>query len=172
MALKQAGVPFALCGGYAAWARGAPEPEHDADFLVPADQAQPAAKALTEADLRVVEPAEDWLFKVVEDERTFVDVLWDVSGHPVDDGLVQRATGLQVLGVEMPVLSATDVVVTKLLALDEHYCDFSKTLPVARSLREQVDWARVGEATVDNDFAVVFLALLERLGIVPAASEP
>lgn len=172
MALKQAQVPFALCGGYAAWARGAPEPEHDADFLVPADQAERAAKALSEAELQVVEPAEDWLFKVVEDEQTFVDVLWEVSGHPVDDGPVERATGLQVLGVEMPVLSATDVVVTKLLALDEHYCDFSKTLPVARSLREQVDWARVREVTGDNDFAVVFLILLDRLGIVPGASAP
>ena len=168
VALKQAQVPFALCGGYAAWAPGAPEPEHDADFLVPAHQAERAAKALTEADLRVVEPAEDWLFKVVEDEDTFVDVLWEVSGHPVDDGLVERASGLQVLGVEMPVLSATDVVVTKLLALDEHYCDFAKTLPVARSLREQVDWARVREVTGDNDFAVVFLILLDRLGIVSA----
>lgn len=170
VALKQAQVPFALCGGYAAWARGAPEPEHDADFLVPASQAERAAKALTEADLRVVEPPEDWLFKVVEDEETFVDVLWEVSGHPVDDGLVERASGLQVLSIEMPVLSATDVVVTKLLALDEHYCDFAKALPVARSLREQVDWARVREMTGDNDFAVVFLILLDRLGIVPASS--
>jgi hypothetical protein len=170
VALKQAEVPFALCGGYAAWARGAPEPEHDADFLVPESQEERAAKALTDAGLKVVEPAEDWLFKVVADEETFVDVIWQVSGHPVDDGLVQRAGPLQVLSVEMPVLAATDVVVTKLMALDEHYCDFSKTLPVARALREQVDWTRVREATAGNDFAVVFLVLLDRLGIVPAPS--
>ena len=31
VALKQGGVPFALCGGYAAWARGAPEPERPDD---------------------------------------------------------------------------------------------------------------------------------------------
>ena len=36
VALKQGDVPFALCGGYAAFVRGAPEPDHDADFLVPA----------------------------------------------------------------------------------------------------------------------------------------
>jgi hypothetical protein len=171
VALKQADVPFALCGGYAAWARGAPEPEHDADFLVPQGQAERAAKALTEAGLTVVEPAEDWLFKVVEDEETFVDVLWQVSGNPVDDGLVERADPLQVLSVEMPVLSATDVVVTKLLALDEHYCDFSKMLPVARALREQVDWGRARSASEDNDFAVAFFVLLDRLGIVPARTD-
>lgn len=171
VALKQADVPFALCGGYAAWARGAPEPEHDADFLVPAAQAERAATALTDAGLKVVEPAEDWLVKVVEDEETFVDVLWEVSGHPVDDGLVERADALQVLAVEMPVLSATDVVVTKLLALEEHYCDYSTVLPVARALREQVDWARARSVSRDNDFAVAFFVLLDRLGIVPARTD-
>lgn len=32
--LKEAGVPFALAGGYAAWVRGGAEPDHDVDFVV------------------------------------------------------------------------------------------------------------------------------------------
>ena len=165
VALKRADVPFALCGGYAAWARGAPEPEHDADFLVAeADQGR-AANALVAAGLEVQEPPEDWLLKVVEGS-CFVDVLWRTAGAPVDADLVARADVLPVLSVEMPVLSATDVLVTKLLALDEHYCDFSRLLPTARALREQVDWERVRAAADGNDFAVVFLVLLERLGIL------
>ena len=32
VALKESGVPFALTGGYAVWARGGPEPDHDVDF--------------------------------------------------------------------------------------------------------------------------------------------
>lgn len=99
----------------------------------------------------------------------FADVLWQISGRPVDDALVGRAGELRVLSVGMPVLSATDVVVTKLRTLDEHYCDYAKLLPVARALREQVDWARVRQATEDNDFAAAFLVLLDRLGIAPAA---
>jgi isocitrate dehydrogenase kinase/phosphatase len=67
----------------------------------------------------------------------------------------------------MPVLAATDIVVTKLMTLDEHYCDFSRMLPVARALREQVDWAEVARTVADNDFAVVFLELLDRLDVVP-----
>ena len=59
VALKQAGVPFALCGGYAAWVRGAPEPDHDADFLVREADAERAAAALADTGLPVVEPAED-----------------------------------------------------------------------------------------------------------------
>ncbi|MGY1751888.1 nucleotidyltransferase family protein [Blastococcus sp. SYSU D01042] len=166
VALKEGGVPFALCGGYAAYVRGAPEPDHDADFLVPAAEAERAAKVLADAGLQVVDPAEDWLLKVVRDE-VFVDVLWRTCGAPVETDLIDRADELPVLSVHMPVLAATDIVVTKLMALDEHYCDFTKMLPVARALREQVDWEHVARAVDGNDFAVVFLQLLGRLGVVP-----
>jgi hypothetical protein len=164
VALKQADVPFALCGGYAAWMRGAPEPDHDADFLVPAADADRAAKALAEAGLDVVDVPEDWLVKVVQGD-SFVDVLWRTCGRPVEEDLVERAETMPVLSVHMPVLAAGDIVVTKLMALDEHYCDFARLLPVARALREQVDWAEVRREVAGNDFAVVFLDLLDRLGI-------
>jgi hypothetical protein len=166
VALKESDVPFALCGGYAAWVRGAPEPDHDADFLVPASEAERARKVLAEAGLQVADPAEDWLTKVVSGQ-SFVDVLWRTCGHPVESDLIDRAEVLSVLSVHMPVLAATDIVVTKLMALDEHYCDFSRMLPVARALREQVDWAAVRRDVAGNDFAVVFLQLLERLRVLP-----
>src|SRR3954451_24987069 len=166
VALKQAGVPFALCGGYAAWVRGAPEPDHDADFLVPEAEAERAAKALADAGLDVQDPAEDWLIKVVSG-GSLGDVLWRTGRHPGEADLIDRAEGLPVIPVQMPVLSATDILVTKLMALEEHYCDFSRLLPVARALREQVDWDSVRRDVADNDFAVVFLELLDRLGIVP-----
>jgi hypothetical protein len=68
----------------------------------------------------------------------------------------------------MPVLSATELLVQKLKSLDEHYCDFGYLLPVARALREQVDWPRVRSEVAENDFAVTFLFLLERLEILDA----
>ena len=169
VALKRADVPFALCGGYAAWVRGAPEPDHDADFLVPAAESERAAKVLADAGLEVQDPPEDWLTKVVSG-NSFVDVLWRTCGHPVETDLIDRAEVLPVLSVQMPVLQATDIVVTKLMALDEHYCDFSRMLPVARALREQVDWSHVEKAVAENHFAVVFLDLLDRLGVVPRES--
>jgi hypothetical protein len=167
VALKEAGVPFALCGGYAAWVRGAPEPDHDADFLVPAADADRAAAALADAGLPVVEPAEDWLIKVVT-HNAFIDVLWRTCGAPVENDLIERAEEIPVLSVHMPVLEASDIIVTKVMALSEHYCDYGRLLPVARAMREQVDWPDVRRRVAENDFAVVFLVLLERLGI----SEP
>ena len=46
-------MPFALCGGYAAWVRGAPEPDHDADFLVPEAEAERAREGAGRRGLEV-----------------------------------------------------------------------------------------------------------------------
>jgi hypothetical protein len=167
VALKESGVPFALAGGYAAWARGGPEPEHDVDFVIAEDDAAVVADSLAKRDLRVVQPPEDWLFKVFTDDA-MVDVVFRLSGSVVQRETLERADELEVLSVRMPVMSATDVVVGKLNAMDEHQCDLAPHLAVARSLREQVDWDRVRSETGDNPFAAALLLLLERLGIIAA----
>lgn len=164
VALKESGIPFALVGGYAVWARGGPEPEHDVDFMVAADDAAKTAEVLAQKGLRVEHPPEDWLFKVWTD-GCMVDVIFRDSGEPAARAAVEDADEVEVLSVAMPVLSATALMVQKLNALDEHYCDFGYLLPVARALREQVDWPRVRARTSDNDFAAAFLFLLERLAI-------
>jgi hypothetical protein len=166
VALKESGVPFALAGGYAAWARGAPESGHDVDFLVPPAQSSRAVDELTRRGLDVRQPPEDWLFKVATDDAT-VDVIHRTSGTPLEDELA-RATEEEVLSVRMPVLTATDVTTEKLLAIDEHYCDFGALLPTARALREQVDWEEVRRRAAGHPFAEAFLFLLERLDVVGA----
>src|SRR5690349_5305756 len=168
VSLKQSGVPFALAGGYAAWAHGGPEPDHDVDFVVRLDDAEQAYAALEDAGLRVEQPPEDWLFKVFTD-GTMVDVVHRLNSSPVDTTVLDRADEQEVLSIVMPVLSATDVLTSKLNALEEHYCDYSKLLPVARALREQVDWDRVRQDTQGNDFAATGLFLLDRLGITTRA---
>jgi hypothetical protein len=163
--LKHADVRFALGGGYAAWAHGGPEPVHDVDFVVHEQDAGAAHAALAEAGLRVEEPPEDWLVKVFTD-GTMVDVVHRLNGVPVGEPVLDRAAEQEVLSIPMPVLSATDVLVSKLNALTEHECDYAKLLPVARALREQVDVDRLGRETAANDFALAFLFLLDRLGII------
>jgi hypothetical protein len=119
----------------------------------------------------VEQPPEDWLFKVYTD-GAMVDVAYRQNSSPVDTTMLDRAEEIEVLSIVMPVLSATDVLTSKLNALDEHYCDYAKLLPVARAMREQVDWDRVREDTGDNDFAVTCLFLLDRLGITQSAPAP
>jgi hypothetical protein len=170
VSLKQSEIPFALIGGYAVWARGGPEPEHDVDFMVADEDAPAAAEWLASEGFQVVQPPEDWLFKVFTD-GTMVDVIHRDAGLPATREVVEDADELEVLSVLMPVLSATELVVQRLIAMDEHHCDFSRQLPVARALREQVDWARVRSEVTTSEYAVAFLFLLERLSIIePAAA--
>ena len=164
VALKEADVAFALGGGYAAWARGGPEPAHDVDFVVTEADATQAEQALVDAGLRVEHPPEDWLFKVFDGDA-MVDVLFRIGGESVEPPLLERASEVEVLSIRMPVLSATDVLASKLKALDEKKCDYSSDLPVARALREQIDWEQLRNDVKDNDFAVAFLFLVDRLGI-------
>lgn len=170
VALKETGLPFSLIGGYGVWARGGPEPDHDVDFLIAADDAPEVARALADRDLQVVQPPEDWLFKVYIDDA-MVDVIFGPKGVRADHDLLERSTPLDVLSVSMPVLPATDLLVLKFNALSEHHCNFAPLIPVARALREQVDWHRVRRETAGNDFAVALVFLLERLEIIDASDD-
>ncbi len=171
VALKETGIAFALAGGYAVWARGGPEPEHDVDFLVAESDAGKAADLLREQGLDVEQPPEDWLFKVFTD-GAMVDVLFRAAGSPVQEPVLEDATEVEVLSVKMPVLAATDLVIQKLSVLSERYCDLAQVLPACRALREQVDWSRVRAQTQDNPFAEAVLLLLDRLEVVPGPHEP
>ena len=93
------------------------------------------------------------------------DIIFRDAGRAAQRSVVEDADEVEVLSVNMPVLSATELLIQKLCAMSEHYCDFAVMLPVARSLREQVDWSRVARETADNDFAAALLFLLDRLDI-------
>jgi len=167
VALLDAGIPFALVGGYAAWARGAPEPSHDADFAVTEEDVDRAKAALAAAGLDVQEPAENWLFKAYH-RGALVDVLYRMVGEPVTPELLSHADELEVLAVRMPVLAATDVVSAKLRVLGEHACDFSRPLAIVRALREQIDWPRVRREVGNQPYARAFLFLADELGLTDA----
>ncbi|CAM2878463.1 hypothetical protein BST27_16735 [Mycobacterium intermedium] len=163
-ALKEHGPHFALAGSYALWAYGAPEPTHDVDIVVAESDAQAAAATLEKAGFRIEHPPEDWLFKAHSGDM-LVDVLYRVNGVTVTPTLLDCAEERVVLAISMPVLPPTMVFIQKLRALTEHHCDFTKLLPGARAVREQLDWDRIESETADNHFAAAFLLLAGRLGL-------
>jgi hypothetical protein len=171
--LKAADVPFALTGGYASWARGGPEPVHDADFVLVEEDIPRAVAALADAGLRVEHPPEDWLEKVYDGD-CLVDLIFRPADRPVTRAQLARAEELRVDSVLMPVLPANDLLASKLLALSEHFCDLGRLFPHARALREQVDWPALRDDVAHWPFARAFLTLCDDLGIPPdvAASQP
>jgi hypothetical protein len=167
-ALNDAEVPWALGGGLACWARGGPETEHDVDFLVRPEDAERAQDALARAGFRAETPPEGWLLKAFAD-GVMVDLIFSPQGGPVNDDLLRRAQLLEVHAMRMPVARLEDVLVQKVLALNEQKPDYSSVLELARSLREQVDWHEVRARTRESPFAHAYFTLLDELGIVSAS---
>jgi hypothetical protein len=164
-ALKEHGPEFALAGSYALWAYGGPEPVHDVDFAVAEEDTEAAALTLEKAGFQIDRTPEDWLFKACVEEQFVIDVLHQLNGNPVNADDIAAAEVLDVLAIRMRVLPPTRVLTEKLNALNEHHCDFAALLPVVRAVREQVNWDRLRADTSQNDFAVAFLVLTDRLGI-------
>jgi hypothetical protein len=164
--LKQAEVPFALGGSFAVYAHGGHSGDHDVDFLIREQDVERALEALVAAGFTAERPPEDWLVKVY-DEGRMVDLIHHPIDTPVTDETLTDTVVRQVDAVQMPCLTATQLMMHKLLSFSEHYCDFTRGLPLARSLREQIDWPRVRKETAHSPYAEAFLVLLDRLEVTP-----
>ena len=163
--LKQAEVPFALGGSFAVYAHGGHSSDHDVDFVIREQDKGRALEELAAVGFEVEQPPEDWLVKVF-DEGRMVDLIYRPVESPVTDATLRDTVMRPVEAINMPVLSATQLMVHKLLSYTQHHCDFATGLPVARSLREQIDWDRVRDQTAKSPYAEAFLVLLDRLDVV------
>ena len=163
-ALRDAEIPFFLAGGLASWARGGPPREHDVDFMLMEKDVDRAADALSSAGFRIERPPEDWLIKAWDGD-VLVDLIFHPTGLPVDEAMIERADELEVNAVRMRVMSADDILVTKLCSLSEHSCDFEAVLQVGRALREQIHWDEVRQRTLGHPFAEAYFTLVDALGI-------
>jgi predicted nucleotidyltransferase len=164
--LQEREIEFVLSGGLAAWARGGPKSEHDVDIFVRPRDAEAAYAAFEDAGMRVERPPEGWLYKAWHDNGTLIDVIFSPAGGEVTDEMVERAPVLEVMALRIRVSTLEDVLVTKLLALNEQEPSFGSVLELARALREQIDWDEVRARTEASPFARAFFTLVEELGVV------
>ncbi|MEY9484517.1 hypothetical protein RKD26_000311 [Streptomyces calvus] len=164
--LKRGGHPFALAGSVAVYAHGGSgNLQHDVDFCVRREDAEDVAATLREAGLTVYAPPEDWLIKATCFGQD-VDLIFELAHRPVSTGMLDRAQELPVESVRMPVLAPTDLLSGLICAFSEHHCDFGAVLPIARALREKVDWDRVRRDCGDEPMPAAFFFLLERLNVI------
>lgn len=164
--LKQSGQPFALAGSVAAFAHGVPATfQHDTDFCVRPEDADSVIAALEAGGIAMRRAPEDWLVKGRSGGEE-IDLIFELARRPVSAELLERATVKAVDSVWMPVLAPTDLMDSRLAALCEHYCDFGDLLPMARMLREQIDWERLDRVHRAAPLADAFFYLLERLHVI------
>ncbi|EMF28592.1 nucleotidyltransferase family protein [Streptomyces pseudogriseolus] len=164
--LKRGGHLFALAGSVAVHAHGGSgNLQHDVDFCVRPEDAGPVAATLRDAGLTVYSPPEDWLIKATCFGQD-VDIIFELAHRPVSTDMLRRAGELPVESVRMPVLAPTDLLTGLIAAFSEHHCDFGAVLPIARALREKVDWEQVRRDCGDAPMPAAFFFLLERLDVI------
>lgn len=168
--LKEAGVRFALAGGCAGYARGAAPSLHDVDFALVEEDVPLALKTLDGLGFRTAKPPEDWLVKAYDEDGVLVDMIFSIAERPVTEELIARAQPIITAAISLPVLEATDLVVSWILPLSEHSCDYGSLLPMVRAMREQVDWDRVAAIVAPSPYASTFVTLLERLRVIAPVS--
>ncbi|MEV7178954.1 nucleotidyltransferase family protein [Kitasatospora sp. NPDC093679] len=169
--LKASGHRFALAGSVASYAHGVPRRTlHDTDFCVLRDEIEAVTEVLNGSGMEVWSPPEDWLVKT-EFQGQQIDLIFSLSDRPVSAELLERAVARPVDSVWMPVLAPTDLMVSQLTPFSEHHCDFGRVLPLARTLREQIDWAEVRSRCSGLPMAEAFLYLLERLDVIGPSGE-
>lgn len=170
-ALHDAGVPFALGGGFAVYAWGGTMPEHDVDLFLREEDANTALAVMESLGFRTERPPEDWLVKAWDDDL-LVDLIYRPAGYVVDDALLATAVRLEVGAVAMPVLPPTTLLAMRVLAMTEHYCDFSRLLLPSRMLRERVDWEALTDRVRESPYGQAFLVLVGALGIITPQAGP
>ena len=167
--LRQADIPFALAGSMACWALGGPPSRHDVDLAILHSDADRALETLEADGFTVEHPPEGWLAKAWLDD-ILVDLIWAPMGLEVTDEVLSAARTIHVESMPMPVLAPTDVLTSKLLALNEGHLDFEGLLAIVRGVREQVDWPELRRRTDSQALARSFLYMADELGLTPDAA--
>jgi Nucleotidyl transferase of unknown function (DUF2204) len=163
-------IPYLVGGGMGCWARGGPPTSNDIDLILRREDAERAQNALAEAGMRTERPPEQWLFKAWVDD-VLIDLIFEPAGIRVTDDVLERGEELNVGGMQVPVMAIDDIMVTKLLALDEHDADYPGLISIARSLREQIGWDELRARTSSSPFARAFFVIADGLGISAAAGQ-
>ena len=165
--LRDNGIEHALAGGLAIYARGGPESGHDVDFVLRHDDAERALDLLGAEGWKCERPPEGWLYKAYDEKGSLVDLIFSPNGRPeFVPEILERATEMEVYAITLKVMSAADVLATKLLAMKEHELDYESVLSIARACREQIDWDVLRAETQGHPYASAFFTLVGELGLM------
>jgi hypothetical protein len=93
-------------------------------------------------------------------------------GVPIDDEVFARAEEVSAWGVPAAAMALEDLLVSKLLALQEHALDYAGPLELSRALRERIDWRQVRDRSSESPYARAFFTLLEELGVIDVDAGP
>ena len=143
--LKEEGVGFLVGGTYAFTPyTGIARSTKDFDIFVRREDAARALCVLAKSGLRVEMSFPHWLGKVFLGEH-FVDIIFN-SGNaatPVDEGWFVHAPGGVVLGMEVRLAPAEEILWSKSFVMERERYDGADVIHILRSRAERLDWDRI-----------------------------
>jgi hypothetical protein len=161
-ALEADGIPYLLGGGLGCFAHGGPPSTNDIDLFILPEDADRALEAMDKAGLRTETPPEQWLVKAWDGD-ILIDLIFGPSGLEMNEEVLARGEVLGLYGMDLQVMALDDILVTKLMALDEHSLDLTQLLLIARALRENIDWESIDRRTASSPYSRPFFALARAL---------
>jgi hypothetical protein len=167
--LEKQKVPYAIAGAFALREHtGICRDTKDLDLFLTSENAVIALSLLREKGLEceVCDPV--WLFKAHREEF-FVDLITGMSNATivVEDSWIERAKPATVHGVRTRVLSAEELLCSKLFVTRRERFDGADIAHVIYGTKGKLDWQRVLQLTGDN-WEVLLWALILFRYVYPA----
>jgi hypothetical protein len=145
IALREAGIPFLIGGGYA-FIRytGIERQLKDFDVFLRERDYPAAVRALTLAGIETTLPFPHWLGKAVRGDD-FVDIIFG-SGNgaaPVDDEWFRHARDDAVLGIPVGLVPPEEVIWTKAFVMERERFDGADVVHLLLQRAHELDWPRL-----------------------------
>ncbi len=145
-------VPFLVGGAYAFTpVTGIPRSTKDFDLFVARDDISRALAVLQDAGFRTELTFPHWLGKAFWGKE-FVDLIFG-SGNgvaPVDAGWFEHAPPGRVLGIDVRLAPAEEMLWSKSFVMERERYDGADVIHLLRARADSLDWARVLERFGDN----------------------
>jgi len=165
-------IPYAVAGAFALQAHtGICRDTKDLDLFLTSENVAIALKCLRQEgfDCEVCDPV--WLFKAHRD-HFFVDLITGMSNAAiaVEDSWIQRAKPAVIHGVKSRVLSAEELVASKLFVTRRERFDGADIAHVIYGTQGNLDWNRVLSLTGEH-WEILFWALVFFRYVYPAQTD-
>jgi Uncharacterised nucleotidyltransferase len=172
MAMKDHGIPYAVAGAFALQKyTGIWRVTKDLDLFVKASDVPAALSHLSQCGFQCETLDPVWLSKAHRGEY-FVDLISGMSNAVimVDDSWMKRAHPAVIAGVQTQIISAEDLLASKLFVLRRERFDGADIAHIIYRTKGQLEWERIMELARGN-WEIVLWALILFRYVYPAHTD-
>lgn len=171
-AMNERGIPYAVAGAFALQKyTGIRRRTKDLDLFLKPEDVSAALEHLCKKGFRCETLDPVWLSKAHRGEY-FVDLISGMSNAVimVDDSWMKRAQPAEIAGIKSQVLSAEDLLASKLFVTRRERFDGADIAHIVYRTKGQLEWARIMEIARDNWEILLWSLMLFRY-VYPAHSD-